>query len=63
MLITTKGEAVAVAIAQITSSEMVTCDHGLVAKTKRVIMDRETYPRKWGLGPRALQKKSLIEVL
>jgi len=25
-----------------------------------VIMDRDTYPRKWGLGPKASQKKSLI---
>lgn len=23
-------------------------------------MDRETYPRKWGSGPRALRKKALI---
>jgi H/ACA ribonucleoprotein complex subunit 4 len=50
---TTKGEAIAVAIAQMTSSEIATCDHGVVAKTKRVIMDRETYPRRWGKGPRA----------
>ena len=54
VLITTKGEAVAVAIAQLTSGEMATCDHGLVAKTKRVIMDRETYPKRWKLGPRAV---------
>jgi H/ACA ribonucleoprotein complex subunit 4 len=39
-----------------------TCDHGIVAKTKRVIMDRETYPRKWGNGPFAKQKKQLIAV-
>lgn len=59
---TAKGEAIAVAIAQLTTAEIATCDHGVVAKTKRVIMDRETYPRKWGLGPRAAQKKSLIKV-
>ena len=40
---------------------MATCDHGLVAKTKRVIMDRETYPRRWKMGPRSIQKKFLIE--
>ena len=57
VIITTKGEAVAVAIAQLTSSEMTTCDHGLVCKTKRVIMDRETYPRRCGLCPRSLRKK------
>jgi len=44
-----------------TTSEMMTCDHGIVAKTKRVIMDRETYPRRWGMGPRAARKKTLIK--
>lgn len=34
-----------------TTAEMATCDHGVVAKIKRVIMERDTYPRKWGLGP------------
>ncbi len=48
---TTKGEAVAVGIAQMTTAVMATCDHGVVAKIKRVIMDRDLYPRRWGLGP------------
>ena len=61
VLITTKGEAIAIAIAEMTSSVLASCDHGVVCKTKRVIMDRETYPRKWGLGPYALQKKKLIK--
>ena len=61
VIITTKGEAVAVAIAEMTSSVLASCDHGVVCKTKRVIMDRETYPRKWGLGPYAMQKKKLIK--
>lgn len=43
------------------TSEMATCDHGIVAKSKRVIMDRETYPKRWGYGPRALRKKALIK--
>jgi len=25
---------------------------GVVAKIKRVIMERDTYPRAWGLGPK-----------
>lgn len=50
-IVTTKGEAVALAIAQMTTAVMSTCDHGVVAKIKRVIMERDTYPRKWGLGP------------
>ncbi|MCQ2816704.1 MAG: RNA-guided pseudouridylation complex pseudouridine synthase subunit Cbf5 [archaeon] len=61
VIITTKGEAVAIAIAEMTSSTLASCDHGVVCKTKRVIMDRETYPRKWGLGPYAAQKKKLIK--
>ena len=40
------------AIAQMTSAVMATTDHNIVAKIKRVIMERDTYPRKWGLGPR-----------
>lgn len=60
VLITTKGEAIAVAIAEMSTSVIATCDHGIVAKTKRVIMDRETYPKKWGLGPYAIKKKKLV---
>ena len=43
----TKGEAVCLGIAQMTTATMVSCDHGCVAKIKRVIMDRGTYPRRW----------------
>lgn len=55
------GEAIALAIAQMTTVELATCDHGVVAKVKRCIMERDTYPRRWGLGPRALEKKKLIK--
>ena len=41
--------------------ELATCDHGVVAKVKRCIMERDTYPRRWGLGPMALQKKKLVK--
>ena len=61
VMITTKGEAVALGIAQMTTSVMATCDHGVVAKIKRVIMERDTYPRKWGLGPVASRKKALVK--
>lgn len=60
VIVTTKGEAVALAIALMTTSTMASCDHGVAAKLKRVIMERDTYPRKWGLGPKASQKKQLI---
>eukprot|EP01064_Diplonema_japonicum_P036012 TRINITY_DN797_c1_g1_i1.p1 TRINITY_DN797_c1_g1~~TRINITY_DN797_c1_g1_i1.p1 ORF type:complete len:484 (+),score=164.60 TRINITY_DN797_c1_g1_i1:64-1452(+) len=56
-MMSTKGEVVALGIAMMTTSVMGTCDHGIVAKIKRVIMDRDTYPRRWGLGPMAKHKK------
>jgi len=62
VLISTKGEAIAVSIAQMTSSEIYSADHGIVAKTKRVIMDRDTYPVRWKLGPRASRKKHLMSI-
>ena len=43
---------VCVGIAMMSTAEMVTCDHGFCAKIKRVIMSRDVYPRKWGLGPK-----------
>ena len=49
VLMTTKGEAIALGIAQMTTSVMATCDHGCVAKIKRVIMERDTYPRRWAV--------------
>ncbi|KAI9216014.1 pseudouridine synthase [Blastocladiella britannica] len=61
VLISTKGEAIALAIAQMTTAVMATVDHGVVAKIKRVIMERDTYPRRWGLGPKAQEKKKLIK--
>lgn len=61
VIVTAKGEAVALAIALMTTSTMACCDHGVAAKLKRVIMERDTYPRKWGLGPKASQKKMLIQ--
>ena len=60
VLMTTKGEAVAIGIAQMTTAVMASCDHGIVCKLKRVIMERDTYPRRWGLGPVAQKKKQLI---
>jgi H/ACA ribonucleoprotein complex subunit 4 len=61
VIITTKGEAVAIAIAQMTTSTIATCDHGIVARTKRVIMDRDTYEKKWKLGPFAKKKAEFKE--
>ncbi|ERL85380.1 H/ACA ribonucleoprotein complex subunit 4 [Dendroctonus ponderosae] len=60
VIVTTKGEAIALGIALMTTGTIASCDHGVVAKIKRVIMERDTYPRKWGLGPRSSQKKILV---
>jgi H/ACA ribonucleoprotein complex subunit 4 len=59
VLMTTKGEAIAIAIASMTTSTIATCDHGIVARTKRVIMERDVYERKWKLGPFAKKKENL----
>lgn len=60
VICTTKGEAIALGIALMTTATMASCDHGVCAKIKRVVMERDTYPRKWGLGPKASAKKALI---
>lgn len=59
VLMTTKGEAIALGIAQMSTVELSTCDHGVVAKIKRCIMERDLYPRRWGMGPVALEKKKM----
>ncbi|KAI6879543.1 Centromere/microtubule-binding protein [Hortaea werneckii] len=61
VLITTKGEAIALGIAQMSTVELSSCDHGVVAKVKRCIMERDLYPRRWGLGPTATTKKQMKE--
>ena len=40
-----------IGIALMTTAMIATCDHGIVAKIKRVIMERDRYPRQWGKGP------------
>ncbi|EJT49616.1 centromere/microtubule binding protein cbf5 [Trichosporon asahii var. asahii CBS 2479] len=61
VLMTTKGEAIAVGIAQMSTADLASCDHGVVAKVKRCIMNRDLYPRRWGLGPKAQEKKKMIK--
>lgn len=60
VMMTTKGEAVATGIAQMTSAVVASVDHGCVAIIKRVVMERDTYNMRWGFGPRATDKKKLI---
>ncbi|KEG11973.1 putative centromere/microtubule binding protein cbf5 [Trypanosoma grayi] len=61
VLMSTKGEAIALAYAEMSTSQMASVDHGIVARSKRVIMDRDTYPRRWGLGPIAVKKRAMMK--
>ncbi|CAD7931528.1 unnamed protein product [Amoebophrya sp. A25] len=60
VMMTTKGEAIALGIAQMTTAVIAAVDHGAAAIIKRVIMERDTYNQRWGFGPRAQDKKQLI---
>jgi len=46
-VMTQKGEAVALARALVTTEVMLQSNRGLVAKTTRVLMPRDVYPRMW----------------
>lgn len=61
VIMSTKGEAICIAIAQMNTSTIASVDHGVVAKSKRVIMERDVYGRKWGLGPVASKKKQMVK--
>merc|ERR1712129_182158 len=60
IMMTTKGEAIATGIAQMTTAVISSVDHGVVAVIKRVIMERDTYNMRWGYGPRSTDKKKQI---
>lgn len=49
-VLTLKGEAVALAKAVTSTEEILDMEHGVVAKTERVLMPRGTYPRVWKSG-------------
>jgi len=48
VIFTQKDEAVAFARALASSEKILNMDHGFVAETVRVLMDREVYPKMWG---------------
>jgi len=47
LLESVKGEAVALAKATMSYREILQTNHGLAAKTSRVLMDRDVYPKTW----------------
>jgi H/ACA ribonucleoprotein complex subunit 4 len=49
-VLTLKGEAVALARATVSTEEILDMEHGVTAKTERVLMPRGTYPRVWKSG-------------
>ena len=51
-ILTQKGEAVALARALASTEEIMEIDHGIVAKTQRVLMPRGTYPKMWRSAPK-----------
>jgi H/ACA ribonucleoprotein complex subunit 4 len=46
-VMTQKGEGVALSKALVSSEDMLKMEHGLVAKTERVLMPRGVYPKMW----------------
>lgn len=59
VIVTAKGEAVAMGVALVTSPQLSMMEYGIVCRTKRVIMDKDTYHKQWKLGPHI--HKDLIE--
>lgn len=49
-ILTQKGEAIALSKALVATEKILKMDHGLVAKTQRVLMPRGVYPRMWRGG-------------
>lgn len=50
-ILTQKGEAVALAKALASTEQIMKMDHGMTAKTQRVLMPRGTYPKMWRRSP------------
>ena len=49
-VLTLKDEAVCLSRAVVNGSHVLNMEHGVVAKTDRVLMPRGTYPRSWKSG-------------
>jgi len=52
-IFTLKGEAVALSRALASTEEILRMEHGLVAKTQRVLMPRGCYPKMWRSGSKS----------
>ena len=56
-ILTLKGEAIALAKAEVSTQEILTAKHGTVATLERVLMERGTYPKNWKTGSGAKNDK------
>lgn len=61
VVVTTKGEAVALGTAMMNSADIAGLNHGVTVQPTRIIMDRDLYAKCWGKGPVAVQRKQLIK--
>ncbi|TGC08483.1 RNA-guided pseudouridylation complex pseudouridine synthase subunit Cbf5 [Methanolobus halotolerans] len=51
-LFSLKGEVVALCRSQMSAEEMLNSEHGIAARTERIIMDAGTYPQGWHSKPK-----------
>ena len=56
-VLTLKNEGIALSKAVASSQQILDMDHGIVAKTERVLMPRGTYPKLWKGGNKPHEKK------
>jgi len=54
-VMTQKGEGVALSKALVSSEDLAKMDHGLIAKTERVLMPRGVYPKMWHKAHKSTQ--------
>jgi H/ACA ribonucleoprotein complex subunit 4 len=56
-VLTLKKEAVALGRALFSAQQIMEMEHGVVARTERVLMTRGTYPRRWKGGSKDNEQK------
>ncbi|KAI5170586.1 H/ACA ribonucleoprotein complex subunit 4 [Nematocida sp. LUAm3] len=61
VIVSPKGEAIALGVALVTAAQLSMMEHGQVTRTKRVIMEKDTYNRQWKLGPSHTQPRNPSE--
>mmetsp|Transcript_56005 Transcript_56005/g.114470 ORF Transcript_56005/g.114470 Transcript_56005/m.114470 type:complete len:369 (+) Transcript_56005:4241-5347(+) len=62
LLVSSKGEAIAIAQSVINSQSFNGTNSGFIATVKNIIMRRDVYPKEWGLGCVSVKKKLLFSI-